>query len=844
MGKKKERRNSAQDDEASDNQVPPCTHFRKDLNIGKIKKRLAQPWCSACEDCKDDVKTEGKCEKPDEAPSVWLCLKCGHKGCGRNSEGQHALQHYKEPHSDGHSLALCLENWSAWCYLCDNYVYYEDKDQLGQFVKSVQKIIADKSSKEVTAVLPPSHEKDQDKGKEDNATEIEREKTSRQSNQQPSVKGLSNLGNTCFFNAVLQILSQTYVLKETIQGIKTNGNTVTIITPDSSNLGHLEIHTDQLGPLSSAMHQFLLEIQDTKKSVVTPKDLFTQVCKKAMRFRGYQQQDSQELLHYLLDGMRTEEIKRIGAGIVKALNYSSEKGEDEERERIMKVYEKEASEFNFIDQVFGGILTNTIMCEQCKMVTLVEEYFLDLSLPVQDDQGDKKKSQGKGRRNLVEDNQNENLSQCNGKFVSKDRGDISTSPSKYEQKKAKKQAKKQAKHQQRQQKSQTRSLVLEDSTTLDEEQKEKNDASDESKEDLASNGIEAEVSPAPELDNTDSLLTDQCLGKTTKENMADDGHELSQENVDAGNEDTSDETGPKRIHSNDSHNSNDLDSSDTFESHRVTEDLVSASSEDEETIIKNMNELNMNESSMKHDDEITSNRLEFENSSETTNDLLASIKDKRVVFLDAEEAFRTLSDRKLLSVQECSLEACLRQFTQIENLTGANKLLCEECTRRQYKSGSKINANDIKHVYTDAKKQILVSSSPPILTLNLKRFEQLGFALRKINKHINFPQVLDLAPFCTTDCNNIKDCTNILYSLYGVVEQSGTMRSGHYTAYVKTRTPNTHLSEYVLTRGKVSRIDAEAPRGRWFHVSDSHVQEATETKVLNAQAYLLFYERI
>lgn len=27
----------------------------------------------------------------------------------------------------------------------------------------------------------------------------------------------------------------------------------------------------------------------------------------------------------------------------------------------------------------------------------------------------------------------------------------------------------------------------------------------------------------------------------------------------------------------------------------------------------------------------------------------------------------------------------------------------------------------------------------------------------------------------------------ILYSLYGIVEHSGTMRSGHYTAYVKAR---------------------------------------------------------
>lgn len=34
------------------------------------------------------------------------------------------------------------------------------------------------------------------------------------------------------------------------------------------------------------------------------------------------------------------------------------------------------------------------------------------------------------------------------------------------------------------------------------------------------------------------------------------------------------------------------------------------------------------------------------------------------------------------------------------------------------------------------------------------------------------------------------------------------------------------------------------PDGKWYYVSDSHVMETTEDKVLNAQAYLLFYERI
>ncbi|XP_072116713.1 ubiquitin carboxyl-terminal hydrolase 16 isoform X2 [Mobula birostris] len=729
----------------------------------------------------------------------------------------------------------------VWCYLCDNAVHYEAMDQLGQLVSLVKKMVAGKSTKEATS--PLSHQNDNDKGRQDNETDAEKESSWEEKKQQISVKGLRNLGNTCFFNAVIQILSQTYVLGEMIRGTKINGTTLTIITRDSSDLEPLEIHTDQLGPLSSAMHQFLLAIQHTKESVVTPKELFTQVCKKAVRFKGFQQQDSQELLHYLLDGMRTEEIKRFGAAILKALNYPSEKREDEESRKIRKVYENEASMLNFVDQVFGGTLTNTIMCEECKVVTLVKETFLDLSLPVLDDQGDKKKSQGKGGRNTTENDEDENLGHYNGNFISKDRNEISTVPSKYEQKKAKKQAKKQAKHHRRQQKSQAKTLSLEDSAvkcSLDEDQRGKHDASAEGSEDVDSNGIEAEASPEP--DKCNSLSTDHCLGTTAKETMAVNGQEVSQENLDVEEDSKSAETEQKERYS-DSHNSKDSDTSDTLESNRISEDLVSASSEDEETVINTMNKLNLDESATNHD-EITSNQVECESDSGTPNDQLSSIKNGRTLFLDPEKAFCTPTNRKLLSGKDCSVEACLQQFTQIENLTGANKLLCEECTRRQYKRGIKSNANDDKCVYRNAKKQILISSFPPILILHLKRFHQLGFNLRKINKHIHFPEVLDLTPFCAVSCKNVEGYTNISYSLYGVVEHSGTMRSGHYTAYVKVRAPRKHLSEYALSRRKVPIINAEAPRGRWFHVSDTHVKAVPESEVMNAQAYLLFYERI
>lgn len=48
-------------------------------------------------------------------------------------------------------------------------------------------------------------------------------------------------------------------------------------------------------------------------------------------------------------------------------------------------------------------------------------------------------------------------------------------------------------------------------------------------------------------------------------------------------------------------------------------------------------------------------------------------------------------------------------------------------------------------------------------------------------------------------------------------------------------------------RGNIPRGpsgDPEEPEGKWYYISDSHVSETNEARVLGAQAYLLFYERI
>ncbi|NXP07537.1 UBP16 hydrolase, partial [Thinocorus orbignyianus] len=208
---------------------------------------------------------------------------------------------------------------------------------------------------------------------------------------------------------------------------------------------------------------------------------------------------------------------------------------------------------------------------------------------------------------------------------------------------------------------------------------------------------------------------------------------------------------------------------------------------------------------------------------------------------DPETAFSTLANREDLNPEEGSIYHCLYQFTRNEKLTETNKLLCDICTQRH--CGPKKNIKSEKYIYTNAKKQMLISLVPPVLTLHLKRFQQAGFSLRKVSRHIKFPEVIDLAPFCTAKCKNVAEGnTKVLYSLYGVVEHSGTMRSGHYTAYAKMRSMNNHLSDLLV--GGQSPQETEPVKGQWFHISDTHVQAVPVSKVLSSQAYLLFYERL
>ncbi|XP_072250925.1 ubiquitin carboxyl-terminal hydrolase 45 isoform X3 [Leuresthes tenuis] len=387
MTKRTNKPRKPRDEESSDEVSGlTCQHVNKAVDLSSVKKSVLSSVWLVCSDClRERTMIDGE---PAASSDILVCLKCGFQGCNQSGI-QHAVKHQQAFHSESHCITISLSTWKAWCFECNEELSTHcNKKALAQTLDFLQK----HSAKATSAASPKTIKLREEPS--DYAGPPRGKSPGIHSTLVP-VKGITNLGNTCFFNAVMQNLSQTHMLIDLVHEVKEKGYKLKISPSVEANLSPLTVVLPGPEPLTAAMFLFLQSMKEPGKGPINPKILFNQLCQKAPRFKGYQQQDSQELLHYLLDSIRVEETKRVKGAILKAFNNPTEKTADEETKRQVKAYGKEGVKMNFVDRIFVGELTNTIMCEECEHISTVKEAFIDISLPIIEERMSKPSNPGR-----------------------------------------------------------------------------------------------------------------------------------------------------------------------------------------------------------------------------------------------------------------------------------------------------------------------------------------------------------------------------------------------------------------------------------------------------------------
>ncbi|CAG0918046.1 unnamed protein product [Notodromas monacha] len=179
--------------------------------------------------------------------------------------------------------------------------------------------------------------------------------------------GLNNLGNTCFMNAALQCVSNTPPLtKYFLQDM------------------HL-YELNRTNPLGMKGHvakrygDLIKEIWNGSSKTLAPIKLKTTIGRYAPRFNCFQQQDSQELLAFLLDGLH-EDLNRVHVKPYATLKDSDGRPDVEVAQEAWENHILRNK--SIIVDLFHGQLKSKVTCKVCGHDSVRFDPFTYLTLPL------------------------------------------------------------------------------------------------------------------------------------------------------------------------------------------------------------------------------------------------------------------------------------------------------------------------------------------------------------------------------------------------------------------------------------------------------------------------------
>ena len=158
-----------------------------------------------------------------------------------------------------------------------------------------------------------------------------------------------------------------------------------------------------------------------------------------------------------------------------------------------------------------------------------------------------------------------------------------------------------------------------------------------------------------------------------------------------------------------------------------------------------------------------------------------------------------VGERSMPSGGGVELRACLDLFSREEKLDAENAWFCDKCKEHR-----------------EASKKLQVWCLPSVLVVHLKRFSASGMWRRKNDTPVDFPFEIDLAPYQLQATSGEPD----MYELQAVSNHYGSTGGGHYTAFAR----NTES-------------------GQWYKFDDSHTAAVDPKDVVTPAAYVLIYVR-
>ncbi|OMJ93584.1 hypothetical protein SteCoe_3422 [Stentor coeruleus] len=180
--------------------------------------------------------------------------------------------------------------------------------------------------------------------------------------------GLQNLGNTCYMNSGLQCLANTYELTQYIL----NDEYI-----DDLNLN--SVLGSKGNELTREYADLIKEMWNGSNHCISPWGVKNAFGKFAMQFFGYNQQDSQEMLGFLIDGLH-EDLNRIKVKpYVEDPNLRST-GESELARRFWENHKLRND--SIITDLMHGQFRSEVECPLCNKISLSFDPFLMISLPI------------------------------------------------------------------------------------------------------------------------------------------------------------------------------------------------------------------------------------------------------------------------------------------------------------------------------------------------------------------------------------------------------------------------------------------------------------------------------